>query len=383
MKTIKILQLSSHNESCGIGRYQEQFVDHMKSMSDVETNFFSISPYALRPMNSEEFKKALFQLEKELNSYDILHIQHEYSFFKDSQLAAHIAVARRLKKKVIITFHTAPDAHYPQPTLAALRVKSTLRFMYSKVRARAFRQSYIEPLNKADMVLTPNNLTKNNLIKYGVIADKIQLFTHPVPEVKSSKKSTEIHKALSVKPGDTIISTVGYISETKGVLDAVKALLFLPATYKLAIIGGVHPRGNGEAYLNHIADVISQNRLQDRVHITGFIEDDARRHALVRESDICLYPYEKAYYQFVSSAALNDAFANAKPIVAYPTEAFKETDGGTNVLNLTTTFSYHELAQKIVSLDLKKAAKQSKEFATTNSYSNKTNELVGYYRQLL
>lgn len=139
-------------------------------MSDIETKFFSISPYVLRPMNSEEFKKALLQLEKELNEYDILHIQHEYSFFKDSQLASHIAVAKKLKKKkVVITFHTAPDAHYPQPTLSAFRVKSALRFMYGKLNARTFRMSYIEPLNKPIWALMPNTLTKNNLIKYGVM----------------------------------------------------------------------------------------------------------------------------------------------------------------------------------------------------------------------
>ena len=383
MKKIKILHLSSHDESCGIGRYQEQFVDCMQSNTVVENKFFSISPYKLRPMDASEFKKALKQLEDELKTYDILHIQHEYSFFKDTQLADHIAVAKKLKKKVIVTFHTAPDAHYPQPTLSALRVKSTLRFMYGKFNARTFRQSYIEPLNKADMVLTPNNLTKNNLIKYGVMPEVIQLFTHPVPEVSSAKASTELKKALSIKAGDILMSTVGYIAPTKGVIDAVKALLFLPDNYKLAIIGGVHPRGNDEAYLNHIADVISQNNLQKRVHITGFIEDDVRRHGLVREASLCLYPYEKSYYQYVSSAALNDAFANAKPIVAYPTEAFKETDAGTHVLNLTSTFSYHELAQTVAALDIKKATKLSRAFATENSYGNKTQELIGYYQRVM
>lgn len=383
MKTIKVLHLSTHNENCGIGMYQEQFLQCMWQLQGVSNEFFRWSPNKLKVMPPAELKSAMQELKAQLKDFDILHIQHEYSFFKSNELEQAITVAKQLKKKVIVTFHTAPDAHYPKPELGNFRIKSALKYLYKRMTFQKFLGRYITPLNKADLILTPNHITHDNLVKYGVKADKITILTHPIPEVKTDKKLTELHRQLKVKNGDVLLGTVGYVSETKGVLDAVKALLFLPANYKLAIIGGLHPQGGADQFLNHISDVITQNNLQERVHITGYVEGEARKNGLIQEVDICLYPYDKGYYNYVSSAALSDAFANYKAIVVYPTNSFKETSAETGALTFTSSFSYHELARTVKELNIPAAAKRSKQFALDNTYSKKAQQLVELYHRLL
>lgn len=383
MKTINVLHLSTHNENCGIGMYQEQFLQCMQPIEGVKNEFFRWSPNKLKVMPPNELKSAMEELKTTLKQFDILHIQHEYSFFKQNELEQAITIAKHLKKKVIVTFHTAPDAHYPKPELGNIRIKSALKYAHKRMTFQKFLDRYILPINKADLVLTPNNITRDNLIKHGVKAEIITVFTHPIPEVKAAKKSTELHKQLKIKKGDILLSTVGYISETKGVLEAVKALLFLPDNYKLAIIGGLHPQGGADQFLNHISDVIIQNNLQQRVHITGFVEGEARKNALIQEVDVCLYPYDKGYYNYVSSAALSDAFANHKAIVAYPTNSFRETSAESEALTFTPAFSYHELARTIKELDIPAAAERSKQFALANTYSKKAKQLVEKYQMLL
>ena len=103
---------------------------------------------------------------------------------------------------------------------------------------------------------------------------------------------------------------------------------------------------------------------------------------MVRESDICIYPYDKHYYSNISSASLNNAFANHKPVVAYPTDSFVELNKRSDALVLPSAFSYYELAREIERINIKESTEKSKRFANMYSYEVVTRELVTIYKNL-
>ena len=176
---------------------------------------------------------------------------------------------------------------------------------------------------------------------------------------------------------------VGFVAKVKGVDHAVRALSFLPANYKLAIIGGIHPESTDMEYLDYVCDMVVRHGLQDRVYITGFVPENDELNALIRECDVCVYPYEQHYYAGVSSAALADAFANHKPVIAYPTVAFQELNEHNEAMILCKSFNYYELARELKAIDIEAAQKASSLFTAGHSYPKVAPKLISAYQNLL
>jgi glycosyltransferase involved in cell wall biosynthesis len=382
MSKIKVLQFSPHNEDCGVGKYQEQFVRVLQAKGgEVETDFFNSSPYKTRVMSPTELDEVMKQLAKKLDSYDILHIQHEFGLFSGDEFRRLVDTAKSLGKKVLVTAHTSPDFAFQFTRPGGVSLRSILHIVRQKRRHEAFKLNHIVPMKQADAIIVHNQSTRNSLLNYGISSDKIIMFTHPVPDHTNPAVSTEIAKRLDKQPGDVVYATVGFLHRYKGIADAIKALNYLPSNYKLAIIGGMHPTSDEVSFYNDIADLISDQGLGDRVYITGFVKDDDRLNSLIREADVCVYAYDRVYYASVSSGSLNLAFSNERPVVAYPTDSFKEmnTDGQ---IVLAQTFGYYELARSLKSLNVKKQTEIVKEYAKKMSWTNATKKLIEVYEQV-
>ncbi len=384
MSRLRVLHYSTHNEDCGIGKYQEQFIQAMTKVGakDVYNEFFPYSPNVTKVMTYDEFTSVLQELRGKLDRFDILHIQHELSFYKHDELGRIVKAAHEAGKQVIFTVHTAPDAQYKRPRRHGYGLHSTLGYLRDIKAANEFTRIHIEPMKHADLILVHNTATKINLVQHGIASDKISLIRLPVPVIDSGAPIDEIHKSLKYQEGDVIIGAVGFISRTKGVGSAIRALNLLPSNYKLALIGGVHPSGAGEDYLEEITDFFIKRGLKERVYITGYIEDDVRLNSLIRECDLCVYPYDRTYYKYASSAALNNAFANHKPAIAYPTESFVEMNTPETIA-ICKSANYYELARYIIEADYDKLTKASKSYATTFSYPNEAKKLIAIYKGLL
>jgi glycosyltransferase involved in cell wall biosynthesis len=380
---IRVLQFSTHDEECGIAKYQEQFIQGMSGTEGFYTEYFPHSPNKTKHMNETEFNDVLRQLVKQMESFDILHIQHELSFFKHYELQKIIDSVKRTRKKVMVTVHTAPDAQYQVPKLEGIGPRSFLQYTRSIISGRRFMKRYVKPLNGADLILVHNQATANNLAKYGVDQQKMQIIRIPVPKISFNIESTEISEQLNRKKGDIIYCTVGFLSRMKGVDHAVKALAFLPENYKLVIIGGAHPDGGNEEVYNEICDLIEHLGVKDRVYITGYVKDDERMNALIRECDICVYPFDRRYYSFVSSASLNNAIANHKPIIAYKTDTFVEVNQEIDVITFCASANYYELARELKRLDIEKSERYSEQYAQQYSYDKEAADFIHIYRNLV
>src|SRR5258708_36097408 len=98
--------------------------------------------------------------------------------------------------------------------------------------------------------------------------------------------------------------------------------------------------------------LVSSLKLQDRVYVTGFLEDDDRLTALIQESSICLFPYNNSYYATVSSGVLNQAFANRKPVIAYPVDNFVDASAEFGQVVFTSAPAFYELVREVERLDV-------------------------------
>jgi glycosyltransferase involved in cell wall biosynthesis len=205
-----------------------------------------------------------------------------------------------------------------------------------------------------------------------------------VPEITRPPKSSFIADKLNRHDDDVIYCTIGMIHRYKGVIDAIKALTFLPERYKLAIIGGMHPLSDDVPVYNQACDLIDKLGLHDRVYITGFVKDDDEMNSYIQECDISVFPYNGSYYAHVSSGAINLALANDVPTIAYPTDGFKEIASNSNgALVLADTYAYYELARELQRIDIEKQRRLIKAYAKEYSWPKMAGNLVEAYKQVV
>jgi glycosyltransferase involved in cell wall biosynthesis len=386
MSKIKILNISSrYADNCGVGKYQEAFVNEFNHNGEVEADFFEVSLFETRLMTKNGIKEIADKLTDKLKDYDILHIQHEFGLYSNNEFAEFVRVGKSLNKKVVVTLHLAPafafrpnlkDYPFPLSIIQRLRRKR----LYT-----VFKSNHIKPLFQTDLIITHNNKTTSNIISLGVNASNILQIHHPVLKSNSVKNTTnEITKMLNKKKGDVIYSAVGFMHKYKGIDEAVKALSFLPENYKLAIIGGMHPTATVEdaKVCNKITDLIIKLKLKDRVYITGAIADSDRLNALIRETDICIYPYNNDYYGWLSSGSLNLAFANDRPVITYPVDTFNEINDEFHQLIITSSPTYYELARELRQVDTKKQLDNIKKYAAKYNWAKMAKLVEDAYKKL-
>jgi glycosyltransferase involved in cell wall biosynthesis len=297
-------------------------------------------------------------------------------------------IVRRIKqarKPLMSTIHTKPVLN----TVASSRLSP--KWPVRKMRTELGNKRHTDlvlPLAQSNLVIVHNSFARKQLIELGFDENKLIIKPIPVPSLSPSssfvKEIEEIKNKIHYQPGDFIFATVGYLSRVKGCIQIVKAVALLPPHYKLLIFGGIHPRGGNDETLDELGDLIVSRGLQDRVFISGFVEDDNLLNAYVSSVDLLVFPYLREYVS--SSAALNNGFANEKPILAFPLDTFKEvTLNGKQVMTFCESFSYYDLVKSIQTFTpekIKKATLVSKEYRNAFSYNRLSKELIELYTKI-
>lgn len=384
-RVIKVLHFSSRYEECGVAKYLGHYIKGMEEVPHIENEYFDVSPYSTPHMNEVDLTKMANDLRRQLRDYDILHVQLEFALYAHDSFRRIVEAGKRSGKKVLITVHSSPGLHGAgKPVrMKGLGPRSFIMYMRDKRNQKIFIENYIVPFRNADMLLVHNEPTAESLRYFGIHPDHIQKVMHPVQVFDDPELSTRIARELHRQDGDVIYCTIGFFHKYKGIIEAVKALKFLPGNYKLAILGGMKADSDDIAFYDKVTDLIDQLGLQDRVYIAGYIPTDDELNALIRECDVCVFPYNGVYYGQVSSGSINLAFSNGSPVVAYPTAAISElasvADGA---VVLCETYAYYELARELKRIDLQKQAELSKAFAKKMAWPVVSAELVKVYEEL-
>jgi glycosyltransferase involved in cell wall biosynthesis len=382
-----VLHFSSTNkDNCGIGKYQEACLAALADVPEVENTFFEVSPYRLREMSPPELDKTMKQLRKELKGYDILHIQHEFGLYWHDEVARIVEAGQRAHKKIVFTVHLSPGfvKELRPVRLGGLGPASFVAFLRQYKHHKIKMRQHILPMREADLIIVHNDVTLNALTELGVDPRRIRKFSHPVYPITEPPVTHDTDKWLNRRKDDVVLCMAGFLHRYKGTLAAVEALKFLPSNYKLLLAGSVKGDSNELSYEDKVTDAIYNYNLQDRVYITGYIESDVYLNSLIRECDVCVFPYDKIYYSSASSGALGLAFTNCKPVVAYPTESLKEAAKEVEgAVVLCQTFAYYELAREVKDLDLEKQSELSRQYAEKLAWPKQAQKIVGFYQELV
>lgn len=384
-RKIRVLHFSSRYEECGVAKYLGHYIKGMQDIPEIENDYFEVSPYATPDMSSADLDAMAAKLREKLKDFDILHVQHEFALYAHDSFRRIVEAGKQSGKKIVITVHISPSLHGASKAahLKGLGPHSMVLYLRDKRHHKWFIDSYIEPFKMADIVIVHNEAAVNSLKGFGIASERIVKMAHPVQEYDTPKPSNRIVSELNKKPGDIIYCTIGFIHKYKGIVDAAKALKYLPDNYKLAILGGMKADSDDIGYYNKLTDLISDWGLRDRVYISGYLPTDDELNAAIRECDACVYPYDRVYYSNVSSGSFNQGFANDMPVIAYPTDTIKEMAEVSNgAVVLSETFAYYELARAIKNADFKKQRELSRAYAEKAAWPKISKELAALYTQV-
>lgn len=231
-----------------------------------------------------------------VNTVDVLSVQHEYGIFGGKAGSHLLAMLRPLRMPVVTTLHTvlADPSDDQRRVMEELAVLSERLVVMSEHGAALLRDTY------------------------GVPAAKIDLIPHGSPRVPPAAEAKE---RLGVE-GRPVLFTFGLLSPDKGIEHAIDALPGVLARFPDAVyivVGATHPHvkeHHGETYrlslesrareLGVDKSVIFHNRFVSSEELTDFLA----------AADICLTPYLQP--EQITSGALAYAIGAGKAVVSTP-----------------------------------------------------------------
>jgi len=353
---MKIVQISTWDVPCGIAGYTKGLVKGILE-NGITCEVLPIEEKKLKYKTKDEIQEYFQLFTEQLLSYDIIHIQHEFSFFSGkyglggSIYNFHSFLKGLIKrnKKVFVTFHTEP--YFLQGSIRNLNgftKKAIRKIQWGYYISSLFNSKYhqlnaiVHTKNTRRCFIDSGFASKSvNIIKQGVT------FSNFTPSINDSARN-DLKMRMGF-PNDAIILTMfGFISKYKGYKTVLQALRILPANYYLLIIGTSHPNSSDGA-LNQIINFLSEYpKIKHRVKLTGYLEFEELQN-YYHITDFCLATYEPDTI-LSSSAALTWALSSGKPIIASKIDFFEELNEEAACLHLVTPGCAGELAHKIEDL---------------------------------
>ncbi|MDR0911704.1 MAG: glycosyltransferase [Methanobrevibacter sp.] len=389
---MKVLHISTFETECGIADYFGYYLDELNNLG-VENDIFKIDPKKIERMNSNEILKYYENGIKNIDNYDIIHIQHEYSFFttitknnfKPTLLFKGINVLKSLKifhdflgkltdKTVFVTFHSPA----PFPFKNSLFNFIFRNYNYAK---------YFQKATKF-LALVHTELNKKEQMDIGVCEDNLKVLRHPIKSFISNNSINQnlkenISQKLSLNENSIVLSMVGFIGKYKGYDVLLDLLKELPENYKALILGGPHPI-NIKPY-EKFKKKVKDYSLEDRIFITGFYEEDDL-NTYFDLVDIFLAPYSNTFTN--GSGALNVAISSLKPVIVYNIPSFEEINSKFEPLILVEYENKQQMKEKIINIIknqdiVEYHRKQAENYLNDMSYQKIAKKLLDFYEDYI
>ena len=308
MNKLKILYISSFaKKDCGVASYTQDLIASIKkadpsvlfdviaaeTLPNEKVSSAAVKYYLKSPENYGKAAKLIND-----SNCNIVHIQHEFGLFAGQDGNKIVALASKIKKPIIITFHTVLS----DPDSSKKEIVTSLSKVASKIIVMA--------------VSATNNLTR----VYTVNRQKILELPHGVPEMafdfqgKAKKKITLVdHQTLM---------TFGLLNPGKGIEYAIRALALTSGKYpkiKMLVIGKTHPKiviNEGEKYRQFLHSEVERLSLQNNVVFIDKYLSTKELLVFLQATDIYITPYLEP--QQTTSGTLAYALGAGKPCISTP-----------------------------------------------------------------
>jgi glycosyltransferase involved in cell wall biosynthesis len=349
----------------GITSYLRQLLPALQNVSGKVPTLYTADAKKFKKLNLKQTDAYLATFVEQAQRFECVHLQHEFTMFSGQYLPhqginlwaglLEALAKQNAQRPVFTTFHQSPShLQAPLKVLEQLAWKNVVKqFQLGTVQWAICHHVQI----KQQLIASGFAPEKICLMPYFVSRQTVQ--QHPIqPQLKN-----EIRQRLKLQPTDTLLGVLGYMSPTKRFEDAVKALSFLPASYKLLIIGGTQATSaQGQAgkeahhYEQLLVRLIYEAGLQNRVLLTGLFLNE-QLPTYLDCVDLFLAPYSQAFSGSFSAASV--LMAAKKPLIASNCPAFLEVQHQSQCLAL---FQAEEVE------DLVKTIKQLNESATQQAF---------------
>jgi glycosyltransferase involved in cell wall biosynthesis len=230
---------------------------------------------------------------------DLLSIQHEYGIYGGDCGEHILRLVREVTCPSVVTLHTI----LPEPSAGQKRIIRDLE---------RYCNGFVTMARAGERLLRD---------VYGVASSKIHFVPHGAPNI--SFDGGEQLKARYGLSGRRVLSTFGLIGPSKGIEDAIAAMVSIVANEPRAIylvLGETHPvlkRREGEWYRQKLIQQVEDLGLKDNVR---FVDEYLTLPQLIdylRLTDIYITPYYANPHQ-ITSGTLAYALAAGKVIVSTP-----------------------------------------------------------------
>ena len=233
-----------------------------------------------------------------INSVDLVCLQHEYGIF-GGQAGSHIlALLRELRMPIVTTLHTIlhdpdPDQQRVLEEIAAL----SDRLVVMSEHGREFLQKI-----------------------YGVQPEKIDFIPHGIPDVPFMDPS--FHKDLFGVEGKTVLLSFGLLSANKGietVIAALPAILTRHPNVVYIILGATHPqvvRNEGETYRLSLQWLAHEKGVEGQVIFYNRFVSLEELVEFIGAADIYITPYLNEVQ--ITSGTLAYTLGAGKAVISTP-----------------------------------------------------------------
>jgi glycosyltransferase involved in cell wall biosynthesis len=331
MPDMTIGMITSWQEHCGIAAYSDELVAALAARVEVRV---------ILPPKTETSDAALDAVAKEANACEVIHIQHEYTFFNGllPRSTTFLRLVDRFRRPLVLT------AHSVLPVARLLRVDEEQRPVRRALKGLAsrwppFRDAVeCEPYRRADQLIVHTRRCRERLIARGISKERIHWIPAGIPVLPPAG---ELPPELRDFLNESTVAVVGYVSPNKGHDLAVQALEKLPGHVRLVIAGGTRVPSERGA-MDALRAEITCRDLDDRVFITGFLAEETLA-AVLERSRLVLAPHREA----TGSYSVTLPVSAGRAVIASDLACFREIQEEGRCVTLVPPGDPEALAREI------------------------------------
>lgn len=234
---------------------------------------------------------------------DTLVIQFNYGFFEFAAISEFLNIQAARGVRVTMMMHSTVDP-----------INDTNR-----------RLSLIAPaLRTCHRILVHSVNDMNRLKQIGLI-DNVTLFPHGIQEISPQETRMTSCPTPGANGDQVILASYGFCLPHKGLLELIDAVALLRAkgqNVSLNMINAEYPISESQGLAEQARLKIAALGLTQHVKLTTDFLSDEQSLALLRQSDIVVYPYQESGES--ASGAVRFGLAAMKPVAVTPLAIFDD-----------------------------------------------------------
>jgi glycosyltransferase involved in cell wall biosynthesis len=330
---MKVAMLTTVGDRCGIAAYSRDLASSLAKLVDL-----TIVPIDPGKLSLEHYQEQA----KKLNAADVVHIQHEHSFWGGilPNQSAFWNMRYLIQKPVVITAHTTTSL----ADLLRLKEERRLPHRIAKcllVRRRGYRDSVeIAPFVTGRCIVHTDE-GREALIARGANPKYVHVIPAGIPDLERAPTNGMDFREKYHLEGKKVVALFGYLAPNKGYEVALDALSQLADDVYLVIAGGVRST-DMEIYASELKQRVRASGMDERVIMTGFLSDSEVAEAMA-VADLVIAPHTYA----TGSYSITIPLAYGKATIASDQACFREIADECLALEIVPTGDPTALADAI------------------------------------